>query len=66
LARNAFANTEQRGTLLGIGLYWKGKRPTLQKLCPAPIKLLSLIAEMAVLYSMSQRDDQYNQYNIEE
>jgi hypothetical protein len=50
LARNAFANAKQRGTLPGIGLYSKGNGPTLQKLCPAPIKLLSLIAVVSVEY----------------
>jgi hypothetical protein len=48
LTRNAFANTEQRATLLGIGLYSEGNRPTQQKLCSAPTELLSLIAESPV------------------
>jgi hypothetical protein len=49
LTRNAFANTEQRATLLGIGLYSEGNRPTQQKLCSAPTELLSLIAESPVV-----------------
>jgi hypothetical protein len=48
LTRNAFANTEQRATLLGIGLYSEGNRPTQQKLCSAPTELLSLVAELTV------------------
>jgi hypothetical protein len=48
LTRNAFANTEQRATLLGIGLYSEGNRPTQQKLRLAPKELKSLIAELTV------------------
>jgi hypothetical protein len=48
LTRNAFANTEQRATLLGIGLYSEGNRPTQQKLGSAPTELLSLTAELTV------------------
>jgi hypothetical protein len=50
LSRNEFDNTNQRATLVGIDLYFKGNRPTLQQLCPPPqINLLCLKPKITVL-----------------
>jgi hypothetical protein len=49
LARNEFDNTDHLATLVGIELYFKGNRLTLQKLCLAQINLLSLNAEVTVV-----------------